>query len=292
MDDAEESSGPKRAQALGTVTRRSSANHRLPKAAAINALGRMKAMTFLDKIVECLNDKNWEVRVVALESLAAFGTSAKSMAAPVAASLLDSAFPVRAAAAVALGVLGSEGEIPALVDALSDKSHTVRLSAVLAMAEIGEPAWSYAHDVFKLLQDPMVQVQAAAARCLSLMGDVGVNYAAVLATLLNQSDPELRTEVITGLGRMGKYGAAFAEDVAESLNDRNAMVRDAAMKFLMQIGRAGKPFLKAAGWLDASDEPAALLFDFSEGDGALPAPSRNNKGYMSALAQERAKLGI
>merc|ERR1711972_722912 len=221
MDDAEESSGPKRAQALGTVTRRSSANHRVPKAAAVYALGAMKAMTFLDQIVGCLNDKNWEVRVVALESLAAFGTSAKSMAAPVAASLSDSAFPVRAAAAVALSVLGSEGEIQALVDALSDKSHTVRLSAVLAMAEIGEPAWSYAHDVFKLLQDPVVQVQSAAARCLSLMGDVGGNYAAVLATLLNQSgDPELRTEIITGLGRMGKCGAAFAEDVADGLTDR------------------------------------------------------------------------
>merc|ERR1712125_47503 len=148
------------------------------------------------------------------------------------------------------------------------------------------------NDVFKLLQDPMVQVQIAAVRCLSFMGLVGNNYALVLAKFLNHQDPELRAEAIDGLGRLGSFGAAFAEDVAECLYDKNSMVSEAAMRTLMQMGNPGKPFLVAAGWIAPPSEPASLTFDYKEEERSLPAPTRTNKGYMSALARERAKLGI
>jgi HEAT repeat protein len=292
-DDAEDTFGPQSAQVLGTMARRSAANYRIPKAAALATLGKMKAAQSLDKTVACLTDPNWEVRLAAVEAVTAYGADAKDEAEAIAGALQDSAFPVRAAAASALGILCIENHLPELTEALADQSHSVRLSAVLALAEFGEAAWGCSHDIFKLLQDPVVQVQAAAARCLSLLGETGGNYAGVLATLLKQAEPELRAEICDALGRMGRFGAAFAEDVAECITDNSPMVSDAAIRSLMQMGQAGKPFLIAAGWLAPSSEPAALPFDeYGETDRTLPAPTRSNKGYMSALAQERAKLGL
>mmetsp|Transcript_88159 Transcript_88159/g.139363 ORF Transcript_88159/g.139363 Transcript_88159/m.139363 type:complete len:587 (+) Transcript_88159:99-1859(+) len=291
-DDKEEIGGTQFSQVLGTVAKRSNASLRLPKVAALLSLSKLKATACLAQIAACINDSNWEVRLAALEALSLFGTSAITCSEAVANALGDVAFPVRAAAATALGMMRAEDNASDLVQALNDTSHTVRFRAVLALAELGEAAWTYSHDIFKLLQDPMIQVQIVAVRCLSLMGSVGNNYASVLATLINHQDPELRAEAIDGLGRLGTFGAAFAEDVAECLYDKNSMVSEAAVRTLMQMGSPGKPFLIAAGWIAPPSEPASLTFDYKEDDRSVPAPTRTNKGYMSALARERAKLGI
>lgn len=282
-DNGEETSGPQMAQVVGTCAKRSEPYSRLPKAAALWALGQMKAAQHIEKIGECTNDTNWEVRLTALDAVGALGAAARDLAQKVAAQLTDPAFPVRQSAATALGQMGAEGQVEDLVEALTDQSHSVRLAAVLALAELGEAAWSYSHDVFKLLKDDMVPVQAGAVRCLSAMGDIGCNYAGVLATLLNSSDAEVRAEVLDALARMGDFGTGFADDVADCLYDKNAMVSDAAMRSLVAMGPAGKPHLMAAGFL-ATSEPATLA--------SLPPPTPAQKGYVSALERERAKLGI
>jgi len=283
-DGGEETAGPHVAQVVGTAAKRQTAESRLPKAAGLWALGQLKASQHVQQIGDCINDKNWEVRLTALNAIGALGRDAKEQSQQVAAQLTDPAFPVRASAAHALGQMGAEEQAEDLVQALTDHSHSVRLSAVLALAELGDAAWSYSNDVFKLVQDPMVPVQAAAVRCLSLMGDIGCNYAGVLATLLNRDDPELRAEVLDALGRMGNFGASFVDDVAECLYDKNSMVSDAAMRSLVAMGPAGKPHLVSAGFLAASDPGPKPL--------SLPPPTPTQKGYVSALERERAKLGI
>jgi len=284
-DAGEETAGAQKAQVIGTNAHRTNACCRLPNAAALWALGQLKACQHLKKIGHCLNDNNWEVRLTALDAVGELGTSAKELGQSVAELLQDSAFPVRAAAARALGHIGADGQAEDLAEALTDQSHSVRLMAVLALADLGEAASSYSHQVFRLIQDPMVAVQAGAVRCLSLMGDIGCNYAGVLATMLNTtSDPELRAEVLDALGRLGNFGSSFVEDVAECLYDKNSMVSDAAMRSLIAMGPLGKPHLVAAGWMAGSENASKQA--------SLPAPSPAQKGYVSALERERAKLGI
>lgn len=281
-DAAEDKGGPEMALVMGTGAKRPAPTYRLPKCGAIYALGCMKVASNLDKIVDCLNDTNWEVRLCALEAIASFGSSASVLAEEVGALLEDTAFPVRAAAATTLGSIGAAGSVEKLAEALKDKAHSVRLAALLAMIDIGEPSCDYSHQVFGLIKDKAPPVRQAAVRCLSFMGETGQNYAGVVALLLNDEDAEMRAEVVEALGRMGPAGAGFAEDVAEKLYDPTAMVVEAAGRSLMEMGPAGRKYLYAT-------EDYIVSEGASEGR-TLP-PAKVSKAYLSDLEKERAKLG-
>jgi len=273
------------ALSIGSGAKKASAAIRFPSAAALSALGSMKASGCLEQMTDCLNDSNYEVRLCAVESIAALGTSAAAAASKVTVLLTDVAYPVRAAACSCLGAIGAEDEVEEVVGALKDKSASVRLAALLALIDLGEAAWAYSHDVFKLIKDDTLPCRQGSIRCLSLMGEIGGNYAGVAAMMLNDDSAELRCEACESLGRMGVFGAAFAEDVSEKLSDRSPMVAEAAGRALMAMGNEGKKFLYMQGYL----EPPSLEDTASKTK--LP-PVSFTKAYMSDLERERARLGL
>mmetsp|Transcript_5074 Transcript_5074/g.18971 ORF Transcript_5074/g.18971 Transcript_5074/m.18971 type:complete len:598 (+) Transcript_5074:102-1895(+) len=260
---------------MGAGCRRPPPQLRLPRCAALGALGRLGAAEHVKSAVAALSDPSWEVRKASCEALGAFGAVAREEHSALSAVLEDDAFPVRAMACYALGQLGSAEALAGLIEKFEDQAHSVRLHAVSAVGQLGEKAEEYAHDVFKLLNDPVAHVRASAAVALSRLGPSANPYAGVVAGLLAESDAEVRRASLEALGCMGRHGAALAEEIYEHREyDANAAVREAANQALASLG--------AAGFL-AQEGPAAL-----EDSGAGHEPGAEQNGFHG-LGQHFAK---
>ncbi|CAE8696534.1 unnamed protein product [Polarella glacialis] len=234
-------------ESSGSNGRRAPRQMRIPRCAALTALGRMAAAQFVDRVAEGLCDRNWEVRMCAAEALGMLGQASRGHASTLIGALRDDAYLVRAQASEALGRLRSVEAMPALAQAFEDVSHTVRFFAVQAAGEVIEFAEEFGHDVFKLLEDPDSEVRAAAVSTLSRMPECGPSYAGVVATMLADAEPVVRCAAATALARLGAAGLSLSEEVSACLEDPSASVRQAAVDALEQMGLrqslAARPFL-------------------------------------------------
>lgn len=243
---------------------------RVPRCAAITALGRLGDASRIDKVVTALGDhSSWEVRLAACEALGDFGQAARGEADSLLNMLEDDAYPVRAAACASLGALGNAQALPMLIQRLDDRASSVRVGALGALRRLGADAAEYSHDVFRLLDDPVPKVRCAAIDCLASFGETGRMYAGVIGTMMCEEQPEVRCAALRALGRLGPQGAAFAPEIAERASqDRSLAARQAANDAL--------DALSAEGLLSA-------------GQGAL----QDNYGYAGAaeaLAEARPRF--
>ncbi|HMB67921.1 MAG TPA: HEAT repeat domain-containing protein [bacterium] len=162
----------------------------------------------------------------------------------------------RAAAARALGRIGSEDGVMPLIDALSDSDEDVRLEVVFALGQIGSAEArdalsriagsnaspeergeavlalgklggdGAAEAVLPLLADPLPALRADAAYALARTGDSLA--VADLAPLLKDPDPEVRTAAVWAAGRL--HAKELAPAVRELLADSDGGVKLAATK--------------------------------------------------------------
>jgi HEAT repeat protein len=103
--------------------------------------------------LEHLNHRNWAVRAEAIRSLEVLDDSSAASAIAERLQDDDSVF-VRMAAARALGVLGTEGEVPALTAALSDEAFHVRQSAIWSLGRLGALAESALPELERFTESP------------------------------------------------------------------------------------------------------------------------------------------
>merc|ERR1719221_214827 len=100
-DDAEDQSGlPLQ---IGNGAKRAIPQLRLPKCAAVKALGMMGDDAYIEKISEAHTDTNWEVRLCVAEVLGMMGDRATREADALKGLLNDDMYPIRAMACWALG---------------------------------------------------------------------------------------------------------------------------------------------------------------------------------------------
>jgi len=259
---------------LGTVATRPTAAVRKPKCAALYAIGKIKSVTpeLLSKIGDCLNDKDWEVRLGAVETVSCLGRKAQRLVPLVATLVTDVAHPVRAKALLCLGTSKGEDYCESIVEAMQDPIPSVREAAATALSTLGMSAIDSAPEVFKLFNDRASSVRATAIRCVASMGDVGSSYAPVIATMMNEEDLLVRIAAIEALGSMGEDGAAFAEDISEHLYVGVPAECAAAQMTLAKLGV--KMLVNTAPQADLEEK-------------VTPAPN-----YAAILAAERAKMGL
>jgi len=215
---------------------RASADARFPRCAAMMALARMKAFKQADAIARKLNDECWEVRMCALEALSEMDEAGRDAGDKIQKLLEDDMWMVRERACQVIGQLKAEDQATALAELIPDKVPSVRIAALLGLAEFPDMASAYSTEVFDCMKDPNYAVQAAAITCLGSLGDIGQCYTGVIAQQLLEEDPALRAAACRALGKMGEYGAAFAEEVAECLTDTVPAVKIAAAGALAAMG--------------------------------------------------------
>lgn len=275
-DDAMDESGL--ALQMGSGARRPPPQLRMPRCAALSALGRMGNGTYAGKIADFLLHTNWEVRVTAAEALAALGPQAKNEVSALMGAVDDDAHPVRSMACRALGVIKDPEALARLVEAFEDPAHSVRVAAVMAVGEFGKLAEDSSHDVFKLLSDSVPAVRAAAARSLSVLGDSTQSYASAIGPMLYDDDPEVRCAILQALTQMGAQGAAFQDEAEERLQDPVKAVRQSAAEALEMMGST--KFL--------------ALKDFGRGPG-VPLDKGGFEGlghYYGGIQQKKAELQL
>mmetsp|Transcript_11597 Transcript_11597/g.25040 ORF Transcript_11597/g.25040 Transcript_11597/m.25040 type:complete len:646 (+) Transcript_11597:99-2036(+) len=216
---------------------------RVPRAAALMALGRLQREGAVRSVSSALADEDWEIRKSACEGLAAYGRKAQSEIPVLCASLEDQNFQVRAMACYALGELDSAEAIGPLVERLEDSSHSVRARAVAAIASLGSKAEEYIDDVAQVLDDDIEDVRAAAALALPKLGESGHSFAPIIARLLESPSPDSRLAALEALSNCGRHGAAMWDEILEVYwNDASLAVREAAGRTLTSIGKEDEAF--------------------------------------------------
>ena len=145
---------------------------------------------------------------------------------------LDQPARLRAAAALALGLIGDRVAVPSLAEALKDPSPNVRFSAALSLGRL--PADGVATRLEKVLRsDPSWGPRYAAAIALGRTRKTFV--AGALAEALT-SDPawQVRQQAARSLQELGTASAADA--LLDALSDPEPTVRAAAGSALSEIG--------------------------------------------------------
>jgi HEAT repeat protein len=136
----------------------------------------------------------------------------------------------RAAAAFALGDMGSRRAVPALVRMLRDPEPEVRVAAARSLGRIG--AVEAVQPLAETLVDRSVPATLAGHALLEI-GDAGLPS---LCALLGHEEPAVRAGATELVGLLG--GAAEAPAVLARLRDASASVRAAAAAALGRLGSA------------------------------------------------------
>lgn len=222
---------------IGGGNSRSPSYARRPKCAALKALTEMGARSFQKVIGHALMDDSSEVRLSALECIQEFGQEvAISQSAKLLSCLEDSVYFVKVKACEVIAVLRLEDAMGSVPFLLEDKSPAVRFAALKALAECPEVARVHSSEIYKSMDDEVPSLVAAAISLLGKLGKVGRSYASIIATHIHTDSPDIRVACCEALGNLGEYGAAFADEVRMRQQDPEARVREAAIDAMAKIG--------------------------------------------------------
>jgi hypothetical protein len=134
----------------------------------------------------------------------------------------------------ALGLIGSDVTIPALIKFLSNSNPDVRWRAAVALGQIGCSEKNVISELTKLLEDSCDDVRRFVAGSLGKIGSC-IEVSA-LVNLLVDSSFNVRLEAISALGEIGSDIAISA--LIDLLKDPDIRIREQIMVALGQIGSA------------------------------------------------------
>jgi HEAT repeat protein len=204
---------------------------------------------------------------------------------PLIAALDDRDREVRTAAARSLGRLGAVDAAPRLVEALASGA-VPRAVAGQALIAIGPAA---AAELHPLLGGTEESVRRAAAEVLGLIG--GAAEAPLLADAARDPAAEVRGAALRALGKVG--GKAESGVVRDALRDRVPFVRTAAAHAAAGLGdREAVPLLVEQARRDRYDPALAASRALVSLDprGLTEAAERNEAGPFLRQAATRAML--
>ncbi|GAB1689188.1 HEAT repeat domain-containing protein [Krasilnikovia sp. M28-CT-15] len=216
------------------------------RARAAETLGHLRRLHALPQICALLDDRQPDVRVVAVRALGGIGEPAA--AGPLLAALTR---PVPAhLVAHALARIGA-GTVPTLEAALSQPEPLVRATALDALGLIG--ATGSVSAINDLLHDEAdAEVRLAAVRALGRLG--GRSAVAPLLAATRPGNPDtLRAAAARALGDIG--AAAAGKELALLLADPAYPVAHEAAQALRRIGPAGLAHLTAIAETPGTEGP-------------------------------------
>jgi HEAT repeat protein len=265
---------------------------------AMANLGVQFKSQVVPRMVGSLLMQHEQMHDLALETLAAIGPSAISMARlgpkaiPALAEAVRFGTPdLREKAALALVMLGPKSVEP-LVSCLTEPDLSVRLVAVRALAalkEKAEPALPalagavhYKADM-KAAPDAKEHEWQEYAQSLALaMGSIGPPAIPKLVELLQDSDPAIRLLAAGGLAHMGKEAAPAVPGLRKCLRHESIDVRVSALSALNRIGKDA---------IDAAPDLLVLLGNIESSFRGLPQAEEMRQGYAKLLADTLGRMG-
>lgn len=188
-------------------------------------------------------DPTETVRWEAINSLASLGFERASETLPLLLAALNDESPnVRAAAAGAIGNLGSSDNVdapeaaPRLVELTRDENATVRGAAAWALGHVGATAEVAVPALASLIEDPNQEARDYALASLEQAGgEVALALPQLIAALKNP-DATVRTSVAKLIGLGGERSKQATDALIERLADPSVNVRVWSAYALRQIG--------------------------------------------------------
>ena len=142
---------------------------------------------------------------------------------------------------VTLGWIGSEDEIPALIQALQNEDKDVRVNAVVTLGQIeSEDVVSV---LMEALQDQDEWVRVNAAWTLGQRGERAVDAVPILIRALRDQDEWVRYHAAMALGEIGEGASNAVPALMHALRDQDKYVRRYAVGALGKIGKGTVPAL-------------------------------------------------
>ena len=193
----------------------------------------------LPALIERLEkEKDGQVRLAALDTLAALGPDAAS-AVPALVHTLETDFGGRGSeashqdyrAALALAAIGKPA-VDGLRGLLKAKKESVRAEAAMALGRIGPDAAGAASDLIVLVADKSERIRREASRSL---GRIGTAALATLIVAVSHKDSMIRAGAIESLGYLASPDDRVLQAVIEGAHDSAPAVRAAAVKSLARI---------------------------------------------------------
>jgi len=230
---------------LGGVAR-SPAASRKPRCAALLALGLLGSDSYIRDCAKCTGDDNHEVRMCALDCLSNFPSAAGNHSVEIGSCLEDRVYLVRVKACQCIGRLGAEGLMENLSDVFEDKSPSVRVAALEALAVSPRTAENFMNEAVKCFSDPHPQVKIAVVNLFGALGKAAQSYASLIARMLQEEDVGVRGAACQALGRLGEYGEAFKDEISDCLGSESTWLCDAAALALKQMGQSPAAMLDYA----------------------------------------------
>ncbi|MDF1512594.1 MAG: HEAT repeat domain-containing protein [Anaerolineae bacterium] len=220
----------------------------------IIALRRLAATETIPVMIDMLQtfvrDPNQRDLPVVKTLVIALGELNATEAAPVLIDVLRGYVGVRSLAATALAQIGAHQAIPALLQALEDKSVNLQLASLKSLGQLGSPR--ILPDIIKFLDAP---------------------------------DPRLRRSVIYTIGMLkDKASASILLEIAQ--NDASPLVRPAAVE---AIGMLGNPDMITPLLAMATDSNAYLRAALAHTLSSLDGESENVQKVLRALSQDQVE---
>lgn len=217
---------------------------RMSAAKKLGALGDTRAIPYL---LDALKDHPY-VMISASAALGKFGDSALI---PVLQLIEDENADAREGVARALGIIGSERAIPALIKLTGDSDVSVREHAIIELGRIGSS--DAVEPLISLLNDNVEYVTVEAAIALGRIGDSRA-VEPLLSLLASRHHPDIQRAVIEALGEIGDSRAILP--IINVMRERftHSLTRHAAVDSLAQFD-TGIVLPNLIAIIEASEDP-------------------------------------
>jgi HEAT repeat protein len=204
------------------------------RAHALRILGELKIPASVPALLEALEDKDPDVRIVAARALGRMRLQAAEEALVALLGKHEQSVSARIAAiCIEMGTRTA----PLLIRALRDGRPKARFWAARILGEIKESR--ACRSLGDALLDPDPDVRSASAWALGAIADRST--APLVETALRDPVWYVRAHAAEALGKIGD--PSMASTIAEHLADRSWWVRKNALDALVRLGEAAKPAL-------------------------------------------------
>ncbi|GGA29450.1 hypothetical protein CYANOKiyG1_45860 [Okeania sp. KiyG1] len=192
----------------------------------------------VEQIGKLLSNEDSDVRAAAATAVGNLGSEAKELIPQLQQLLKDEDSDVREAVATAVGNLGSEARelIPQLLQLLKDEDSFVLEAAATAVGNLGSEAKELIPQLQQLLSDKNWRVRYAAALAVSNMDSEVKQFIPQLQQLFSDDNWSTRYAAATAVGNLGSEAQQFIPQLQQLFSDDYLSVRYAAVIAVGNLG--------------------------------------------------------
>lgn len=266
---------------------------------ATACLAEIEQGIIVSSLIENLQNQNPDQKIQSLSELSRLGSKATPAFPSVLAIVNGDSWQVRRVALITLARIGSSFHaivIPRLTVILKDESEhpEVRHSAAIALAQMGEAAECVVPDILRLLSSSQPLLRNAAANALGKLGKHNRDVIPALIQRLGEQDESVRGASAWALGELGQQADICVSKLLDVARNDQALnfKRPSSFAVINAIGRFGPQAATAIPLLnEIAGEPQASVAIRHAALQALAQTGPEARKHLETLADQDGGIG-